>query len=231
MFASFAAHARLNAETHRRYHVRGREVALREYDTPDEHVRDKQRLDHERDERLSENELMSAFCQAVLSSGDSGLGDSARYQIVRYHCETCARGQQVGGGAKFDLEPWEVELGECDAERVGRWMHLRVPSKTSRPRCAGSSSYAMADVAGFQDADRRAISRQSWRKLRRNSSATSERSRAPRSIKQTPTWARIHPSSCSFAPRFRGARRRLALDVDGAATRCGVRVPTSPAPN
>ena len=78
-----------------------------------------QRLDNERGQRLDPDELMSALCQAVLSGGDTGLGDAARYQIVRYHCETCARGQQAGGGAKLDLEPWEVELGECDAERVG----------------------------------------------------------------------------------------------------------------
>jgi hypothetical protein len=86
-------------------------------------------LEAERGERLDDDEFLAALYGAVLGArSEAGVGDRAKFQIVRYHCEDCGRTKQLGAGVKFDLDEAEAERGECDADRIS----LDAPTKVTK---------------------------------------------------------------------------------------------------
>ena len=79
----------------------------------------RQALESERGERLDDDGLIAALCNAVLA-GDSGDDSGrAKHQIIITRCDACDAAWQEGGGRKQPLDPADLARAECDAERVG----------------------------------------------------------------------------------------------------------------
>jgi hypothetical protein len=114
-------------------------------------------LEAERGERLDDDAFLAALYGLALGArAEAGIGDRAKYQIVRYHCEDCGRAKQLGGGVMFDLDEAEAERGECDADRVAldapgkvtkdipkavrRFVELRDGKRCRVPGCRSSSN-------------------------------------------------------------------------------------------
>jgi hypothetical protein len=77
-------------------------------------------LDEERGSRLSEDELMAAFCGAVLEGTQAREPSGrAKFQIALRVCERCQRGWQEGGGAQVAVSAAMVERARCDAQEIG----------------------------------------------------------------------------------------------------------------
>jgi hypothetical protein len=74
-------------------------------------------LEEDARERLSDDDVMAALCNAVLApTTDRG----ARHQIAVTVCDRCDRGWQDAAGQTIEVTPAAVELAQCDAQRVGR---------------------------------------------------------------------------------------------------------------
>jgi hypothetical protein len=89
----------------------------------------RKKLEAERGERLDDDEFLAALYGLALGArSDGGVGERAKFQIVRYHCEDCGRTKQLGAGVKFDIDEAEAERGECDADRIS----LDAPTKVTK---------------------------------------------------------------------------------------------------
>jgi hypothetical protein len=73
-------------------------------------------LEAERGERLDDDGLIAALCNAVLGGEETGR---AKHQIQTTICEACKQGWQGGAGAKLPLDAADVARAECDAQRIG----------------------------------------------------------------------------------------------------------------
>ena len=67
-----------------------------------------------------DNGLFEAMCRRVIESGEANESSGrARYQIMTFVCEACARGWREGAGVKAALDDADLARAECDAQRVG----------------------------------------------------------------------------------------------------------------
>ena len=76
-------------------------------------------LEDERGERLDDDALISALCNAVLAGSPADDSGRAKHQIMIMRCDTCAAAWQEGAGSKQPLDAADLARAECDAQRVG----------------------------------------------------------------------------------------------------------------
>jgi 5-methylcytosine-specific restriction endonuclease McrA len=84
-------------------------------------------------ERLDEDALVDAMCDAVLTAG-ARAADRARHQIVVNVCRACGMARQSAAGVDIALSPSELERAECDAERIDERGHVKqdIPPATRK---------------------------------------------------------------------------------------------------
>jgi hypothetical protein len=78
-------------------------------------------LEAERGERLDDDGLVAALCNAVLAGSPSSGDDSgrAKYQILVTRCDACGAGWQEGAGSQQPMDAADLARAECDAQRIG----------------------------------------------------------------------------------------------------------------
>jgi hypothetical protein len=72
-------------------------------------------LEAERGERLDDDSLIAALCNAVLGGEETGR---AKHQIQTTICESCKQGWR-DASAKLPLDAADIARAECDAQRIG----------------------------------------------------------------------------------------------------------------
>jgi hypothetical protein len=77
----------------------------------------RRQLEDDAGERLSDDDVIASFCDAVLAPGN---GRGPRHQIAVTVCERCDRGWQDAAGQVVEVPPEAVELAGCDAQHVDR---------------------------------------------------------------------------------------------------------------
>jgi len=92
-------------------------------------------LEDEQGRSLSDDELVSALCRALLG----GDRERAQHQISVVQCETCKAAWQDGGGRRIAIGAAAFQRAECDAEHIGSLdaahperAHQAVPPATQR---------------------------------------------------------------------------------------------------
>jgi len=78
-----------------------------------------QALEAERGERLDDDALIAALCNAVLAGNSDDDSGRAKHQILITRCEDCGAGWQEGAGTKQPLDDADLARVECDAQHVG----------------------------------------------------------------------------------------------------------------
>jgi hypothetical protein len=79
----------------------------------------RRRLEEDTGAKLSDSDVMGAFCDAVLSPpADASRGP--RHQIALTVCEHCERGWQDAAGQIIAVGPEAIARAQCDAQRLGR---------------------------------------------------------------------------------------------------------------
>jgi hypothetical protein len=73
-------------------------------------------------ERLDDDALVEAMCDAVLDGGR--VADRARYQIAINVCRACGVARQSAAGVDVALSAVEIERAECDAARMDERGHV-----------------------------------------------------------------------------------------------------------
>ena len=77
-------------------------------------------LDGEHGRHLSDDQLVTALCGAVLDGTPATEPTGrAKFQIAVTVCERCRQGWQDGAGAKLAISPAGVERAMCDAQHIG----------------------------------------------------------------------------------------------------------------
>jgi len=76
-------------------------------------------LEQERGERLDDDALIAALCNAVLAGNAEDESGRAKHQILIGRCDSCIAGWQEGAGTKQPLDEADLARAECDAQRVG----------------------------------------------------------------------------------------------------------------
>jgi hypothetical protein len=76
-------------------------------------------LADERGERLDDDALLTAMCNAVLGGGAGAETGRAKHQIMTLVCEVCEQGFQDAGGRRIAIDKAAVERAQCDAQRIG----------------------------------------------------------------------------------------------------------------
>lgn len=77
-------------------------------------------LDDEHGSHLSDDQLVTALCGAVLDGSPAAEATGrAKFQIAVTVCERCRQGWQDGAGAKIAISPAAVERATCDAQHIG----------------------------------------------------------------------------------------------------------------
>jgi hypothetical protein len=79
------------------------------------YVEKRTRLANERGERLTDDELVEAFCRDE-SAGDDG---QAPYQLAIMTCGTCTKSYQIAAGREIEVALSDVERARCDARHLG----------------------------------------------------------------------------------------------------------------
>jgi hypothetical protein len=74
-----------------------------------------QALDEEHGARLTDDELVTALCDAALEGAPTGR---AKFQVSMHVCARCNQGWQEGAGAKIAVGAAAVARAECDAQRI-----------------------------------------------------------------------------------------------------------------
>jgi len=75
-------------------------------------------LEQERGERLDDDALIAALCNAVLAGGADDQSGRAKHQILITRCDACSAGWQEGAGTQQPLDDADRARAECDAQRV-----------------------------------------------------------------------------------------------------------------
>jgi hypothetical protein len=76
-------------------------------------------LADERGERLDDDALIAAMCNAILDGGAGDESGRAKHQILTVLCEACEQGFQDAAGRRIAIDKSAVERAECDAQRIG----------------------------------------------------------------------------------------------------------------
>ncbi|MBC7974129.1 MAG: HNH endonuclease, partial [Myxococcales bacterium] len=80
----------------------------------------RQALDNEHGTSLSEDQLITQLCNAVLDGASASEPTGrAKFQIAVTVCGRCQQGWQHGAGAKIPIGPDAVERAMCDAQHIG----------------------------------------------------------------------------------------------------------------
>ena len=90
----------------------------------------RKKLEEQLGHAIDEDIFFSMAFDAVLD-GPGSTPDRARYQHALTTCDTCKRGWQHGGGRAIELSQEQIELAECDAERIGR-LDAKTPTRASQ---------------------------------------------------------------------------------------------------
>src|SRR6185312_7115551 len=70
--------------------------------------------------QLDDDAFVTALCDSILAGNASADdGGRARYQIFTTVCMGCQQGWQNGGGRDLPISETDLEIAECDAQRVG----------------------------------------------------------------------------------------------------------------
>ena len=77
-----------------------------------------QALEAERGQRLDDDALIAALCNAVLAGNSDDESGRAKHQILISRCDACGAGWQEGAGTKQPLDDADLARAECDAQRV-----------------------------------------------------------------------------------------------------------------
>ena len=88
--------------------------------TPDVYARflaARRALEEETGERLSDDDVMGALCDAALAPGERR---GPRHQIALTICESCDRGWQDAAGQVVEVTPVAIAQARCDAQTIGR---------------------------------------------------------------------------------------------------------------
>ena len=78
-----------------------------------------QALEAERGERLDDDALIAALCNAVLAGNADDDSGRAKHQILVTRCDACGAGWQEGASTTQPLDEADLARAECDAQRVG----------------------------------------------------------------------------------------------------------------
>jgi hypothetical protein len=79
-----------------------------------------QALDEAHGRRMSDDEVVTALCSAVLEEAPATESSGrAKFQIAVVVCDRCGQGWQEGAGAKLAIGPAAVERACCDAQHIG----------------------------------------------------------------------------------------------------------------
>jgi hypothetical protein len=76
-------------------------------------------LEEERGERLDDDALISALCNAVLGGSTDDDSGRAKHQILIARCDRCTAASQAGAGSQQPLDAADLARAECDAQRIG----------------------------------------------------------------------------------------------------------------
>lgn len=78
-------------------------------------------LAEEKGQHVDADELVATMCRAVLDghAGDDEAEARARHQVAVTVCGSCLRGWHDAGGQSTELDPVDLEIAECDAQRLG----------------------------------------------------------------------------------------------------------------
>lgn len=69
--------------------------------------------------QLDDEALLGAMCDAILNGSTEADEGRAKHQVLTIVCESCKQGWQQGGNLDVPINAIDVEMAECDAQRIG----------------------------------------------------------------------------------------------------------------